>query len=208
MTNFFARKAVAHKNDLNRSLGALLGIAQGVLCDGLLNDQEIYFLNEWLTQNEALSFSWPGDIIHTRIRTVLEDKIISESERTYLTETLQKLVGGTLDELAEPEHVTELAFDENPEVIFFDKIFCLTGEFLFAPRSVCEDSIKHRGGAVSSSITKKVNYVVVGSLGSSEWKHGSFGSKIERAVALRDDGFPILIVHEDCWASALSKHPC
>jgi hypothetical protein len=44
---------------------------------------------------------------------------------------------------------------------------------------------------------------VVGSLGSQEWKHGSFGTKIDRAMELKQQGAPIAVVKEDHWAAAL-----
>jgi NAD-dependent DNA ligase len=206
MTESFARQGAAYKNDLNRSLGALLGIAQGVLCDGLLNDQEIIFLNEWLTENDAISATWPGDLIHARIKSILDDGIISEDERNYLTDTLQELIGGTREQLAERNHVTELAFDENHEIVFENKVFCLTGKFVFAKRDVCEALIKSLGGNVSQNISSKVNYVVVGSLGSPEWKNGSFGDKIKEAANLRQSGLPIKILYESDWKMALSIH--
>lgn len=206
MTDSFARQGAAYKNDLNRSLGALNGIAQGVLCDGQLNDQEIYFLSEWLTENDAISTTWPGDLIHARIKSILSDGIISEDERTYLTDTLQKLIGGTHDELAQKNHVTGLAYDENHEIVFENKIFCLTGEFLFAKQNICEGLIKSLGGVISQNISNKVNYVVVGSLGSPEWKDGSFGAKIKDAADRRQSGLPIKILHESDWKTALSIH--
>lgn len=38
-------------------------------------------------------------------------------------------------------------------------------------------------------------------MGSPEWKYGSFGTKIEKAVSYRDGGLPLRIVHEDTWAN-------
>lgn len=207
MTNFFARQGAAFRNDLNRSVGALLGIAQGLICDGHLNDGEIHFLNEWLSENENIANTWPGDVLHARVRSVLADGRVSEAERSYLLETLQKLIGGTLEELGEATHVSELMFDVVDSVSFNGSTFCLTGDFVFAPRAVCAEAIECRGGSVSSSVTKKVKYVVVGGLGSSEWKHGSFGTKIEKAMELKRDGVPLLIVHEDPWANSLSQAP-
>lgn len=203
MSNFYTRQSAAFKNDLNRSLGALLGIAQGLLCDGHLNDQELRFLRDWLIKNDSIAATWPGDVIHARVRDVLADGVVTHEERTYLMETLQQLIGGTLEELADATHVTELAFDRNATVTIPDFTFCLTGDFVFAPRSHCESLIEKLGGIVSSSVTKKLNYLVVGGLGSKEWKHGSFGTKIEKAIEYKRSGLSILIVHEDQWASAL-----
>lgn len=203
MTNFFARQSIAYANEMKRSLGALLGIAQGVICDRKLVDEEIRFLNEWLTANDAIAASWPGDVVHQRIRAVLEDGIVTEPERAHLVQTLQQLVGGTLEELAASTHVTQLAFDDVPRVEFPGMRFCLTGEFVFAPREKCSTVIEEHGGIVNNSVTKKLRYLIVGGLGSPEWKHGSFGTKIEQAIHYKREGVPILIVHENSWASSL-----
>lgn len=92
MSSFFTRQSAAFRNDLNRSLGALLGIAQGLLSDKHLSDLEIDFLREWLVQNEALAASWPGDIIASRVQHVLADGVVTDDERTHLVKTLQDLV--------------------------------------------------------------------------------------------------------------------
>jgi len=204
MANFFARRGAAYINEVNRSLGALLGLATGILCDRKFVDEEIRFLNEWLEKNEAIAVEWPGDVVHARIQSVLADGMVTEPERTYLINTLQQLVGGTLDELAALTHVTALAFDPVPKIDFPGNWFCLTGDFVFAPRDVCEREIENRGGIAKSAVSKKIKYLVVGGLGSPEWKHGSFGTKIEKAMQLKRDGVPLLIVQEDQWARSLS----
>lgn len=203
MTNFFTRQAAAYRNDMKRSLGALLGITQGLLSDRNLNDQEIAFLNDWLSANDVIATTWPGDVVYARVRAALADGVITDAERTHLVDTLQKLIGGTLDELAESAHVTQLAFDAVPRVEFSGALFCLTGDFVFGSRNVCEATIEKRGGAMSQSVTKKLRYLVVGGLGSPEWKHGSFGTKLEKAMNYKRDGVGIFIVHEDQWASSL-----
>lgn len=203
MDNYFARQGAAYINELNRSLGALIGIAQGVLSDGVLNNDEIRFLNDWLRNNDAISTTWPGDVIYTRIKSVLADGSITEEERVHLIDILQKLIGGGLDELASNTHVTELAFDENVDIKYSGSIFCLTGEFVFAPRNICVKTIEERGGIVKKSVTKKLSYLVVGGLGSTEWKHGSFGTKIDKAIKYKREGISIHIIHEDVWAANL-----
>lgn len=174
MSNFFARQGAAYRNDLNRSLGALLGIAQGLLCDANLCDQEIRFLNDWLAENEAIASSWPGDVLAARMREVLGDGVVTSEERDYLSGTLQQLIGGALDELPSATHVSQLAIDQDAEVKIRGSLFCLTGDFLFAPRNYCEETIVKRGGSVNGTVTKRIHYLVVGGLGSKEWKHGSF----------------------------------
>ena len=82
------------------------------------------------------------------------------------------------------------------------KVFCFTGKFVFGPRSLCEQAIQSCSGLVGG-ITKKLNHLVVGSLGSPEWKHGSFGTKIDKVVQYRTGRLPLRIVHEDIWAGSL-----
>ena len=96
----------------------------------------------------------------------------------------------------------QLAFDDIAEIKFDGSRFCLTGEFVYAPRDVCASAIETLGGLVGG-VTKKLSYLVIGGLGSPEWKHGSFGTKIDKAMQYKSDGHPILVVHEDRWASSL-----
>jgi hypothetical protein len=198
----FGRGVASDLNEMNRSLGALVGIAQGLVCDGQLNDQEIGFLNGWLERNAAISSTWPGDLIHARIRGALADGRVTDQERAHLINTLEELVGASHDSRGACDHVTRLGFDQVATIHFADKHFCLTGEFVYGPREACESAISKRGGVISS-VTKKLEYLVVGSRGSNEWRHGSFGTKFEKAMQYKRSGCPILIVTEHCWAGSL-----
>lgn len=206
MSNIWSRQGAEYINQMNRGLGALLGIATGMLCDKQLADTEIHFLKDWLENNSAISTAWPGDVLYERVKAVLADGVITEEERSHLVRSLQQLIGGTIEELAATSHVTQLLPYETPEISFRGSIFCLTGDFLFAPRKTCEEIIVGYGGAVKSSVSKRIHFLVVGGLGSDEWKHGSFGTKIEKAMELKRDGVQLAIIHEDHWASRLPRN--
>lgn len=201
-TELYTRQAAAFRNEMKHSCAALVGIVQGVLADGELHDKEINYLNNWLAQAENVSQLWPGSVIHGQIKQALADGIITSDERRHLVTTLEALLGGALDELAESPKVTALAFDEVTAIEHQDHSFCFTGDFVFGPRSVCEKAVIGRGGSITN-VTKKLHYLIVGGLGSAEWKHGVFGTKIEKAMEHRQSGLPIKIVHEDLWASKL-----
>jgi len=203
MSDFFGRRGAAYINELKRSCGALVGIATGMLADGHLNDEEIRFLDRWLIENDAVASEYPGDILHARIRAVLADRVVTEEERAHLAQTIQKIIGGRLEQLAADSHVSELALDDVPRVDFAGARFCFSGDFAYAPRPICIEHTEARGGLIVSNVTKSLRYLVVGGLGSAEWKHGSFGTKVEKAIQYRRDGLPIVIVHEDRWASSL-----
>jgi NAD-dependent DNA ligase len=202
-SNLYTRQAAAFRNEMRQSCAALVGIVQGILADGELQDREVTFLQSWLRGAESVALTRPGSAIYAQVNDILADGIITTEERAHLTDTLLRLVGGTLDELAESSHVSELPIDAHAEIDVPQRVFCFTGDFVFGPRPICERAVSTRGGIISASVTKKLHYLVVGGLGSAEWKHGSFGTKIEKAVEYRQSGIPIKIVHEDTWASSL-----
>ena len=203
MLNQYQHQSVIFRNQMRSSCGALVGIVQGLLADGELNNKEISYLRDWLTHNDAISYCWPGDVIFAQIEQIMADGVISNDERVHLTTTLEQLIGGKLDEIVEASCVTLLPLDKPLAVEFQGMNFCLTGDFVYGPRSVCQDAVERRQGLCYKTITKKIHYLVVGGLGSTEWKHGSYGTKIDKAVQYKRDGLPLLIVHEDIWASSL-----
>jgi len=191
-------------SDANRqSLGELLGIARGLLADQQLGDEEIHFLNRWLEERYRVASEFPGNVIHKRIKDVLEDGVITEEERSHLVDSLNMLIENRLEDLAEQVDLTELWFDE-VGLIRFDKTkFCLTGNFVYGPRSVCKTEIERRGGVVMPSVGNEAEFLVVGALGVDEWRDGGLGAEIEAAMRLRALGKAVKIIPEDCWVAQL-----
>ena len=79
-------------SSLKQSLGELLGLARGLMADEELTNSEIRFLHDWLEERYEMTSSFPGNIIHQRIKEVLEDNVITEEERSHLVETLNMLI--------------------------------------------------------------------------------------------------------------------
>lgn len=153
MTDFFARRGAGFVNEVRQSLGALLGIATGLLADRQLNDPEIRFLNDWLEAHDAIAAVWPGDILHDRVKAVLADGKISESERAHLIETIEQILGGDPEPL-KARAVSKLMFDVERIAVFKGAKFCLTGNFVFAPREACA-SRSGAAAALSSNRSRK-----------------------------------------------------
>lgn len=199
----WARNAKRYENEFRQSASLLVGIAAGLVADRVLNDGEIQFLHDWLESHDEIASGWPGNIILARVRDVLKDGIITEGERQYLLVTLDELIGATNGMPSTSQLVTQLAFDEPASVRIDGNAFCLTGDFVYAPRAVCFRAIEERGGIVKKDVSRQIDYLVVGSLGSPEWKHGSYGTKIDRAMELKGGGGRPFIIREDAWAAAL-----
>ena len=93
---------------------------------------------------------------------------------------------------------TRLPCDEIAEIDFSGGDFCLTGTFLSGNRADISERIIKAGGTVKDSITKKINYLVVGTLSSRDWKFSAHGRKIEKAISYRDvHQTGIKIINED-----------
>lgn len=188
---------------LKQSLGELLGIARGLLADDELSDAEIMFLDSWLDERFEITSSFPGNVIHSRLKDVLEDDVITEEERSHLVSTLTMLIEDRLDDLAEQVDLTELWFDEVGLIDFHNTRFCLTGNFVYGPMKVCRTAIEKRGGIVSPSVGDNSNFLVVGALGLDEWRSGGLGAEIEAAMKLRAMGESVKIIPEDSWVTQL-----
>lgn len=184
-------------------LAELLGIARGLLADRQLSDGEIRFLGDWLEQHYKVASAFPGNVIHDRIKSVLEDGVITEEERSHLVNTLGLLIDDRLEDLAEQVDLTELWFDEVGLIEFDRTRFCLTGNFVYGPMDVCKTAIEQRGGVVTQSVDSGPGYLVVGALGVDEWREGGLGQEIEAAMRLRAQGKPVRIIPEDCWVAHL-----
>lgn len=82
--------------------------------------------------------------------------------------------------------------------------FCFTGEFLFGTRNSCERAVLSLGAMTVDRVSKKLNYLVIGSYISHEWISNTYGRKIEQAVKHRDiDGADLVIISEQQWAEAI-----
>ncbi|MCC6241756.1 MAG: hypothetical protein IT353_02895 [Gemmatimonadaceae bacterium] len=90
---------------------------------------------------------------------------------------------------------------------FKDRSFCFTGKLADLKRSQAEREARARGGHTTDVVNDRLHFLVVGSIPSTGWKHGSYGNKIEAARALRASGstYPS-IVPEDAFLDALAMH--
>jgi NAD-dependent DNA ligase len=102
----------------------------------------------------------------------------------------------------------ESPFDEPaPPVQFQRRTFVLTGKFAFGSRKKCAEALVSRGGEAPDlkNISALTDYLVVGSLGSPQFKFESYGTKIQNAVyRRRNEGSPA-IISEEHWAIALNQ---
>jgi NAD-dependent DNA ligase len=191
-----------------RSIDQLTGMCAGVVADGVLNDQEVAALTAWMIAHEAHAGEWPCSVLYARLALALEDGMIDEDERRDLLRIIVEVAAGTLPIVLSPEAssaVSPLPFnDPAPPIVMAGRSFVLTGEFAVGPRARVSSLIVERGGLIHDKVKNSTQYLIVGSLGSEDWRHAGFGSKILRAVELRDGGIGIAIVSEQHFTSAIA----
>lgn len=185
-------------------LHLLNGLCKGLISDRTLSEEEVRYLDWWLTQNGALKSNYPGKELYALVKEILSDGIITTEESENLHKALVDFTGcdlasGVVDGLS-----TKLPLDNTAEVSVENKTFCLTGVFLAGKRAHVEDLIKKNNGLISSGITKRIDFLVIGTLSSRDWKFSSHGRKIEKAVSYRDDeGAKLKIISEEMLFDAL-----
>jgi NAD-dependent DNA ligase len=191
-----------------RSADALVGLAAGVVADGVVNQDEAYFLKSWIESNLAHLEDPVVNLLYRRISAMLQDGVLDADESADLLHLLHSFSGLDVAKPKQSEQAfiapTDLPFNSPaPELVIQDRAFVFTGTMAFGPRKACEALILERGGVIGGGVSKKIHFLVVGSIGNDQWRHSTYGTKIMKAVELREAGAPIAIVGEDHWQRAL-----
>ena len=118
----------------DRGISELIGIARGLVADGVVNELEADFLIRWLKENEHLT-CWPFDVLNKRVRAMLADGVIDAEEWQELLELLRDLIGGKPAAGKAVNFASALPLTQPaPDIIFAGKTFCFTGTFAFGQR--------------------------------------------------------------------------
>ncbi|MFJ7313624.1 BRCT domain-containing protein [Pseudomonas sp. NPDC098747] len=201
----FQNSAFFHRARIDRrSADALVGIAAGLAADGKINQQEAEFLKTWI-ESHLIHLADPVvNILYTRLAQMLSDNVLDAEESVELLEMLRQFAGLPVGALQSTTTPTSLPLDNPaPDMSWADRVFLFTGVMAYGPRKDCEALIVERGGVIGGSVSKKIHYLVVGSIGNDQWLHSTYGTKIKKAVELRNSGVPIAIVSEDHWQKVL-----
>lgn len=190
---------------LAKAAQTLIGICMGIAADGAVHDREVLFLSTWLADNPDVTQEWPGSELGRRVKAILADGIITPDERADLLETLQQLTGNFFSETgaAAPEGPA-LPIDDDPCIIFGNRCFCFTGRFLYGTRASCERTILRLGGMAVDTVSRKLDYLVIGTLIEPQWINTTYGRKIEKAIACQQEGAELAVVSERQWTAALA----
>ena len=80
----YADKYKHSVDNISASLNELNGIIEGIVCDSVINDDEVKNLNNWLNNNKQLRGITVYDNIALIVTKVLEDNIVTSDEQEEL----------------------------------------------------------------------------------------------------------------------------
>ncbi|MDO6822127.1 BRCT domain-containing protein [Marinobacter sp. 1_MG-2023] len=190
------------KNIQDRQIDTLIGLSKGFLADGTVNQAEAEFLMSWLIQNRQSSDNPVIINLLQKVSAMLVDGVLDKEESEELLGILRKISGDSA-EIGELAKTSSLPINEPlPEIGFEGASFLFTGTCAFGTRKQCHEATEALGGAISKSVNKNLNYLVLGTYVTDSWAHETFGRKIEKAVEYRDSGVPIVILTEEHWAQS------
>lgn len=189
---------------VQRQIDELIGLAKGALLDGAIDEVEAKGILAWLQTNSLCLHTWPANILYERLSSMLADSRLDEEESGELLGLLMQIAapkGGAGSFASTTLPLTAPA----PELSFPGRSYCFTGVFEFGSRADCHHIVETLGGEPAKGVTKRLDYLIIGSVGSEFWRHSTFGTKILKAAQYAEDGVPIHIVSEAHWTSWIRK---
>lgn len=189
----------------DRLVTELLGVCKGLVCDGVVLEEECGGLKRWLVAHPDAVVEYPGREVAERILAAYEDGEVSEEERVDLYDFMCSLTGET-PEGDQPMNLTTRHFfdDPAPPIVFPDKEFVFTGRMLYGTRRACEKAVELLGGTTNKMPRGSTDFVVVGPIASAAWIQSTHGTKLLAAADMRTSGHRVRIVTEEHWVKYLN----
>lgn len=182
-------------------IAELVGIVRGVVADGRVSSEEATHLVEWTRTHPGVSERWPADMLARRLEEIFRDGRVDSRERRLLESILGQLAENTA---GLPRMATDLPVDRPPPRLQFPgRIFVFAGEMAYGPRHACEREMEELGGMCERAVTRRTDYLVIGSLAAEDWSQAGFGAHVDDVVKVRERGAKVAVVSESRWASAL-----
>lgn len=188
-------------NAASAEMQELHGIVGGIISDGLIEKQELQVLTQWMDNRAHLKTIWPFAEIESLVTDVLQDGVVTPEEHARLMAFFSEFSDCPNAEKAAVFTAPVSGICATcPDIIFPEYEFCFTGESRKGPRKIFVSSVESKGGLFTDNLRKTVNYLIVGANGNPCWSYACYGRKIEKAMEMRKNGSPILIIHEnDFW---------
>ena len=195
-------RLIQEQNRIEQGLAEMVGVVRGVIADGVVSADEATRLVEWTRAHPQIAARWPANMLARRLENIVRDGRVDARERDHLE--------AVLGQLAENEGrmaftlATDLPVDRpEPAVVFEARTFVFAGEMAYGPKRACEREVVELGGTCERAVSRRTDYLVLGSLSAADWAQEGFGSYVDEVVQMRARGATIAIISEEWWAGAL-----
>lgn len=150
-----------------------LGIIKSIIVSNDFSSETLQYVKDWMDRHPILE----SELVYKKVKSKLDE-------------------GGDL-RVCFLECVDPVNSVDNTAIEIDGKLFCMTGNFSFGSKTDVELFILAHGGRVHPTVTRAVDYVIVGNEGDPGWSYGSYGAKVKKALEMREKGHPIKIVCEN-----------
>lgn len=187
---------VTRYSEQTAAIRQLIELLNEVLENGVVKPDEVYKIQKFLSENNHLKGSFPYDLINNEVSLALKNGILEPQE----LQRFCKVFLHAIDPIS-----NALSSCDNEEICIKDKNVCLTGDFEHGKRSDVEEYLSQKGAIINKGVTKKLNYLIVGTYGSEAWSGGNYGNKIKKALEYKNKGMPIMIIAEAALFSVMEE---
>lgn len=193
--------ALRSKEITKQRIDEFQGILYGVLADDVLLHSEVDFVVQWLETNRDLRLEWPLCAVREAIVLALEDGVLDQGEIEGLKDLFRRIVPPLTGEVG--AQIPAAPWDDDEFVTLEGSKIVISGEFILSHTEGVKDILRIFGAKPMTNVSKKTDYLIVGSIGNEAWKHGRFGTKISTATRIRNEGGKIRIVTEEALHNTL-----
>ncbi len=188
-------------------MNEFLGFCSGIICDGLVLESEVRAILQRFKNSSILMNAAPFSTLRNAVENAMEDDLLTDEEAQEIQQWIAQLVGdGFIDtgipNIGSVSKLDEPITDPN-EIKLKGSEFVLTGPMRMGPRSFIISEIESVDGKCAQRTTKKTDYVVISSTASRHWRTTHFGTKIERARELIEEGQKLRFVSEIALEKAI-----
>lgn len=181
-------------SETTSALNELSALLRSVTSDNILTLQEVSDISNWLDSHFELAGNYPFDRVFSALHTALAAGVLDQSTLDELFSLFKSVV----DPISQITECTE-------PISIFGKTVCLTGDFESMSRAEVENELLNLGAILKKSVTKALDYLVVGGRGSSMWSAGNYGTKVKKALENQLKGSHVQIIREADLLASLTK---
>lgn len=183
-------------------INEFLGLISGIVADDQINEDEFSYLVKWIQQHNDLVEDPTIRNVITKLIEFTELESTSPADDESLLAFLKETAGIRFLETGSTDtHPMDHIADDIDFMDHSGASVCFTGVFNTGSRKEIEAIATKLGAITRKDPSKSIDYVIIGSQVSPDWKHTSFGRKIQKAIELRENGHPLIILTERQWTN-------